>query len=405
SAMGLGSSVLPPALFILSSAPLAIAIKRELQSSTVSRCTVVIGMTITLFLAFKEGFVREDDWHVMIAAETLFLLPWCWHCDRLDPWRKVQAGMALLTALAFVFMYPSVLDLQFKAVAAGQFLHCFDRSPIDCPMRPQRLHDVYDLSLARIRAQEPLPKLVGTVDVYTVSQYLAIASGYAWDPRPVGQSYSAYGPALARMNAEHLIGAKAPDGALFALETVDGRLPSLADGPSWPILLTQYRAQWLAMLARPYGGIPIAYLKRKSDASRIAVAEHRLIETRAALGDRVDLPVSDDVLFARIDIRPNLYGRFEDLLLRGAELYIDFLFADGRVERYRLIPGMARAGFVISPVVTSVTQFVALGDLKAGRPLATRKPIAFWLSGPPSVRLMWTHAAAIRISELGERRN
>jgi hypothetical protein len=60
---------------------------------------------------------------------------------------------------------------------------------------------------------------------------------------------------------------------------------------------------------------------------------------------------------------------------------------------------------VISPVVTSVTQFVALGDLKAGRPLATRKPIAFWLSGPPSVRLMWTHAAAIRISELGERRN
>lgn len=402
-AMGLGGSVLPPALFILSSAPLAMAIRRDLQPPTVCKYTVAIGMAITLLLGFKEGFVREDEWHVMIAAEILFILPWCWHFDRADVWRKVQASMAGLTVLVFVLMYPSVLDLQEKAAGVGQFLHCLDLGPIDCPLRPRRLNEVYELSLARIRAQEPLPKVQGTVDVYTADQYLAIANGYQWDPRPVGQSYSAYGPALARMNAEHLAGAKAPDGALFALDTIDERLPTLADGPSWPILLSQYSAQWLATPARPYGGIPIAYLKRKPDWSRIAVTQHRLLETTAGLGDRVDLPASDGVLFARIDIRPNLYGRFEDLLLRGSELYIDFLFPGGRVERYRFIPGMARPGFVISPVVTDASQFVGLADLKVRPALSTRRPIAFWLSGPPSARLMWTHAAVIRLSELGER--
>ena len=404
-AMGLGGNFLPPALFVLSSAPLAIVIKRDLQPPTVGKYVVAIGMVITLFLGFKEGFVREDDWHVMIAAETLFVLPWCWHSDRADVWRKVQASMAGLTVLAFVLMYPTVLDLQAKAAGMGQFLHCLDRGPIDCPLRPKRLNEVYDLSLARIRALAPLPKVQGTVDVYTVGQYLAIANGYQWDPRPVGQSYSAYSPALALMNAEHLTGAKAPDGVLFALETIDGRLPTLADGPSGPILLSQYSAQWLAAPARPYSGIPIAYLKRKSDLSRIAVSGQQLLETTAGLGHRVDLPASGEVLFAKIDIQPNLYGRFEDVLLRGSELYIDFLFPGGRVERYRFIPGMARAGFVISPVVTSATQFVALQDLTVPPALSARRPIAFWLSGPPSAQMMWTNVAVIRISELRETRN
>lgn len=404
-AMGLGGNFLPPALFVLSSAPLGFAIKRDLQSPTVGKYVVAVGMLVALFLGFKEGFVREDDWHVMIAAETLFVLPWCWHSDRADVWRRVQASMAGLTVLAFVLMYPSVLDLNAKAVAVGQYLHCFGRDSLDCPILPRRLNEVYDLSLARIRAQEPLPKVQGTVDVYTVSQYLAIANGYQWDPRPVGQSYSVYSPALARMNEEHLMGAHAPDGALFALEAVDGRLPTFADGPSWPILLSQYSAQWLAAPARPYGGIPIAYLKRKSDWSRIAVSGHQLLETTAGLGHRVDLPASDGMLFATIDIQPNLYGRFEDVLLRGSELYIDFLFSDGRVERYRFIPGMARAGFVISPVVTSATQFVALQDLKVPPALAPRRPIAFWLDGPPSAQMMWTNVGVIRISELRETGN
>ena len=55
-----------------------------------------------------------------------------------------------------------------------------------------------------------LPLLPGTSDIYSYEQTALIASGNTWDPRPVIQSYSAYGPSLARMNREHLEARRLP---------------------------------------------------------------------------------------------------------------------------------------------------------------------------------------------------
>lgn len=400
-AMSNGEALLPPALFLAAAVPLAIAVRRELQQPTVGRYTVAIGLAVTLFLGFKEGFVREDDWHVLIAAELLFILPWCWPSDRAGIWHKLHSVMAAVTVLVFSVMFPYALDLPGKIGELQQFLHCSDEGPLVCPLRANWLRQTYDLSLARIRAQEPLPNVRGTVDVYTVSQALAIANGYRWDPRPVMQSYSAYTPALARMNVAHLMGANAPDDVFFALEPTDGRLPSLVDGPSWPILLTQYSVEWLGVPAAPSTVAPIALLQRKPGSQAIAVAAIPLLQGTVALGQKVGLPRSDEVLYAKIDIRPNAYGRFEEVLFRASVLYINLLFPGGRLERYRFVPGMARSGFIIAPVVTDATQFVALRDLKVRQGLSARRPVAFWLSGAASARLMWGQAT-IEISRLAE---
>lgn len=404
-AMSSGNGLLPPALFLVAAAPLAIAVRCELQPPTIGKCAVAIGLAITLFLGFKEGFVREDDWHVLIAAEVLFILPWCWLPDGVGAWRKLHAAMAGFTVLAFIVMFPYALDLPAKTAEFEQLMHCSDRGPVVCPTRTNWLKATYDLSLARIRAQEPLPRVQGTVDVYTVNQALAIANAYRWDPRPVMQSYSAYTPALAHLNVAHLVGAKAPDDVFFALEPTGGWLPSLVDGPSWPILLTRYSVAWLGIPAAPSTVAPIALLQRKSDSQQIGVASSPLLRATALLGQRVDLPQSDDVLFAKIDIRPDAYGRFEEVLFRASDLYINLLFPNGRLERYRFVPGMARSGFIIAPVLTDATQFVALQNLKVTQALSGRRPIAFWLSGTPSARLMWAHAAAIEISRLREIHN
>lgn len=400
-AMGGGDDLLPPALFIASAMPLAIAVKRDLQAPTASKYLVAGGMAVTLFLAFKEGFVREDDWHVMIAAEVLLILPWCWPSERVCIWRKAQAVVAGITVLVCALTFPHALDLQAKAATVDQLLHCSDNGPLVCPTRTGWLRRTYELSLARLRAGMPLPKIQGTVDVYTVDQYLAIANGYHWDPRPVMQSYSAYTPGLARINAGHLTGAAAPDGVLFSLQPIDGRLPTFEDGLSWPILLTQYGVNWLGIPSQPSGGVAIAYLRRKPDFGRISVSSTPLLRGTLQLMQKVDLPQSGNALLAEIDIRPTAYGRFEELLLRGSQLYINLLFADGHVEHYRFIPGIARAGFILSPVITNTVQFTALRDLIVRPQLSARRPMAFWLSGSPSALLMWTHAD-LRISGLQE---
>ena len=403
-AMGGGGSFLPPALFLIAAIPLVITIKRDLHTPTTCKYAVAAGMAVTLFLAFKEGFVREDDWHVLIATEALLILPWCRPCVKVDVWHKAQAALAGIAVLVCIQMFPYALDLQAKVADFDQLRHCSDGGPIACPTGAGWLRKTYELSLARLRARLPLPKVPGTVDVYTVDQYLAIANGYHWDPRPVLQSYSAYTPGLARMNTEHLSGANAPDGVFFALTAIDGRLPTLEDGPSWPILLTRYGVGWLGIPAQSSGAGAIAYLQHKSDSARIGVARSPLLGGTAELGQRVDLPQSGDALFAELDIRPTAYGTFEGVLFRGSALYINFLFPRGRVESYRFVPGMGRAGFIISPVITNAVQFVSLRDLNVRQELSARRPIAFWLSGPPSARGMWTHAA-FRISRLRETRH
>lgn len=404
-AMSVGEDLLPPALFLACTIPLAIAVKRDLQQPAAGRYAIAIGMAFTLFLSFKEGFVREDDWHVMTAAEVLLILPWCWPFARLDRWRVTQTALTAAAAIVLILRFPHALDLQGKAERLEQFVHCSDRGPIVCPTRIGWLQRTYDLSLARIRAQVPLPKVQGTVDVYTVSQYLAAAYGYRWDPRPVIQSYSAYSPVLARLNADHLTGARPPDGILFALNAIDSRLPALADGPSWPILLSRYSVEWLGNLPQPTEGQSVAYLVRKPDSARITVIRSPLLQTTAALGHRVRLPRSGDALFAKIDIRPDVYGRFEQVLFKDPELYVNFRFPNGAMERYRFIPGMARAGFVISPVVVDTEQFASLRDLEPRKGLSERRPTEFWLSGARGAGLIWTNAAAVEISSLREKSN
>ncbi len=402
-AMSVGEDILPPALFLISVIPLAIAIERDVQPPATGKIVMALGMVFILFLSFKEGFVREDVLHVMTPAEVLFILPWFWPFDRVDIWRHVQTAAAACTVVVFAMQFPRALDLQAKTAVFEQSLHCSDPDSLACPIRIGSLRRTYDLSLARLAEQVPLPKLQGTVDVYTMSQYLALANGYRWDPRPVLQSYSAYTPALAQMNADHLTGARAPDGVLFALDTIDFRLPALADGPSWPILLSQYDVNWIGKRRQPFGGQPVVYLRHKPDWRRIAVARTRLLERMVVLGQKVELPRSDAVLFATIDVRPGIYGRLEQVLFKDPDLYISFRFPDGEIGRYRLIPGMARAGFVISPVVADTEQFVALQGLEVGQALSNRRPIEFWLSGARGAPLVWTHPATVEISSLQAR--
>lgn len=403
-AMSRGQELLPAALFLISVMPLAIAIERDLQPPTAGKCALAVGMAFALFVSFKEGFVREDDWHVLTAAEALFVLPWCWPFDRVDLWRYLQAAAAAGTVVVFIVQFPHPLHPEVQAAAFEQLLHCSDRGPVVCPIRSDWLRQSYDLSLARLAEQVPVPKLQGTVDVYTVSQYLAIANGYRWDPRPALQSYNAYTPALARMDAEHLTGAAAPDGVLLALDTIDARLPALEDGASWPILLSRYSVKWLGDRRQPQGQT-VAYLAHKPDSARIDVVRIPLFERSVALEQRVALPQTGQVLFATIDIRPDTYGRFEGVLFKDPALYINFRFPNGETGLYRLIPGMARAGFVISPVVVDTEQFVTLQDLEVRKALANRRPVEFWLSGAQGASLVWSHAATVEISSLREARN
>ena len=124
-------------------------------------------------------------------------------------------------------------------------------------------------------------------------QAVLLAHALDFQPRPVFQSYMAYTPRLARMNADVLLDEHAPEWILFPVMTIDRRLPALDDAPSWPLLLTHYQ------LAGAPGGIPL--LRRSATPLPWHFEPLRHFETET--GQFVHVPsAADGLIWARIDV-------------------------------------------------------------------------------------------------------
>jgi hypothetical protein len=202
-----------------------------------------------------------------------------------------------------------------------------------------------------LRAKTPLPQLTGATDIYSYDQAIVFAHRYPYQPRPVIQSYAAYTPELAAMNAAHLRSARAARNVIFRIAPIDGRFPALEDGLSWPELLTRYDLR--AVTDR------FAILE-KSDAPR----SYQLRPVRRQLvrfGEVVGLSVrSEFPVWVEFGIRPTLAGRMASVLHKPPVLMIKVTTESGRASEHRLVPGMAKAGFLLSPLINDHLDFAAL---------------------------------------------
>src|SRR5262249_34379829 len=127
------------------------------------------------------------------------------------------------------------------------------RFQIGCSKRPARQklrhflrvhtpgHLQLDLEhqLESMRDKADLPKIravVGgdAIDALNLDQDAAVLNGLNYKPHPVFQNYSAYTPALQRLNAE-FFKSKPPQYLLWRTGSIDGRFPTLDDGE---VLLT-----------------------------------------------------------------------------------------------------------------------------------------------------------------------
>lgn len=307
-----------------------------------------------LFLSFKAGFVRHDG-HAIIAAGSLGLAA--------IALTAVLRSRAVVAGLAFSFIAWGMIDYHYMQVSAAQFSENVSslyrgawQGAARRLTRPDSLRSEYDSAVRSLRNHAALPQLPGTADIYSFQQSDLIASGNRWAPRPVLQSYSAYTPALAELNRQHLLGTAAPDNIVFRVESLDGRLPAMDDGASWPALLGRYQPTGLlndVVLLKKRAALPAA----GADAARpLAVSELRF-------GEAVSVPKVQGKIFVQLDIKPSLLGRLVSFLYRPDQLQMTLKLQGGHSKTFRIISGMARAGFILSPMVEDTKEFLMLyGD-------------------------------------------
>jgi len=324
----------------------------------------LLGLVFILFTAFKYGYVRHDGHEVaatnLLLFAALLWLPavWC------IVW---QTSKWLIPAVVLPLIFATVLaSLSFKGYASdGLFSVLGQQLTAEKLFAPANfflgfLEDrqdsfrAYNTYAAGLRARTfPNLDIHGTADVYPLSQTLALPQGLTCQPRPIFQSYSAYTPKLAEMNAAHLRSDRAADYILFDVWTIDGRFASQDDGLSWPELLTRYV---ITSAADRYLVMKKSVTPRQYNLTPIG-------ETVARFDEGIEIPsMSGGPIWVTIDIRRTLYGNIIAMVYRPTRVFLTVFTRSGRAYAGRLIPAMARAGFLLSPFVENRQSFSSLAS-------------------------------------------
>jgi hypothetical protein len=334
------------------------------------------GLGAILFIIFKQGYVRHDR-HEITAVMALLLISWmCLAMARPDNWRS--AGLALLLLLGSGLMASSMFSRWFPGEGLRtQMGGTFNRYSLVAPVNgvfTGYLRDDYENKFARLRRSSSLPPMKGGTDLYSYYQSILFAHDLRYQPRPVIQSYSAYTPELAGLNAAHLRTGHAADNLLFAIQRIDNRFPALDDGLSWPELLTRYDVKGPADAEGTY-----LLLSRAATPREYHLTPLR--DTLVRWGEPVTPPsATEGPIWVEIEIKKTLIGTVVAILYKPPVLMLTVSQRDHGQQDFRLVPDMARGGFLLSPVIGDTRAFAALASADGQRDLVGREVMSMTLS-------------------------
>lgn len=368
--------------YLVVSALIYLSLSRSTQLTVYLKWLLGLLCAWFLLVAFKHGFVRAD--HEAIAFNSLLIFLLTIRCLYTD---KYLVGSLFLISVIVVGIYCRHDPILVREVrerfgvgtaaggsrrrqllafisekATGTFSRTTYESTLDTYLTAwdgmrlrltdnKSLQDRFVRAMADIRSEYDVPVLNGTTDIYTYEQSVLLASTNEWSPRPIFQSYSAYTPALARLNEQHLRGANAPEWVLFDLLAIDGRLPSIEDGLSWPALLDNYT----------FVSFDSEFvLLRKNRVTEIKSKLDAIYTKSCKTGATVGLPETREPLYAEIDLKPTLMGRLLITLFKPPQVNIVLNLKTGGTFSYRAVPEIMTTGFILSPLVRNTEQFAAL---------------------------------------------
>jgi hypothetical protein len=334
----------------------------------------LLGFAFIVFAAFKHGYVRHDV-HEVTATNLLLLaallwLPaaWCIAWQR-SKWLIPAVVLPLILATPLASLSLKRYASTELCVVLGEQLTAqslFAPANFFLGFLEDRRHSFrhYYSYAAGLRASTfPDLDIHGTADVYPVSQTLALPQSVTCRPRPVFQSYSAYTPKLAEMNAAHLRSDRAADHIFFGVGTIDDRFAPQDDSLSWPELLTRYDIT----------GMAGQYILMKKSITPRHYQLTPVGETVANFDEEIAVPsMMGGPVWVRIDVRRSLWGNIVAMLYRPSSVWLTVVGRGGMYSG-RLLSGEARAGFLLSPLVDNGQSFFTLASTNWQPELADRE--------------------------------
>ncbi|HVT88061.1 MAG TPA: DMT family transporter [Tepidisphaeraceae bacterium] len=297
------------------------------------------------FLAFKSGYTRHDV-HEIIATTSLgifsmLLVAGIWHAVN-----RTARVVAVAVVLVCLLLQWSSMSRFANAGLPGSMAQSAGALPRNTLSALQwlgganALDDQYQEYLQTVISRKPLARVTGSVDFYPYAMRPILANGLDYQPRPVFQSYMAPSAQFINLNAEFLRGPHAPQNILFELTNIDTHYPSLEESASWPEIFSLYDLKDARKSVLLYERSP---QPRKYSKELIAVGP-------VGMDDWVDVPETDDPIWLKIDLKETRRGALLAGLYKHPIVHLNARLKDGSTIQSRLLPDVARDGFLISPL-------------------------------------------------------
>ena len=344
---------------------------------------------ITAFFAFKSGLVRQDASHadllqVKLAVAGLFLLI----CVR-----NVRDRRLLITYTVASFCFGETVFFQSSPYRERIKDRALLRDLSTTLSSNRHFPSTWDLLNVWVRHQfdtlhvdAAVSTLVssGTVDDVPFELDIVPANGWRWSPRPVFQSYSAYTPALDRLNATHLASRQSADHILMQWEDIDGRQALLDDAASWRSLFDHYDVE----LTRP------GFLVLKRRATPRYADPRPTGSTTAAWFRDIAVPQSAaGFTMMRAELPKNPWGALRGILFRNSPTYLTAVYHSGkqshwRVTRANLVDG-AFIGYLPEKLSETLPYFAKAENGTPDRVATIRFETPGLLEFSSAIRISW----------------
>jgi hypothetical protein len=390
-AMSSDGPIIELILYLFASFSLLFVISIQKQMPVMARVFLFSIYFLFLFVSFKSGFIRHNNYHALIAGTSILFAALLLTSIPSVAGSKTFLPVIVIALFTWFYIDGHRGEISTRGVASRlNFIYSSAWNGVKNRIENRNWPKVeFDTTMQNIRKQAAFPVLRGTTDIYSHGQSYLIASGNNWSPRPILQSYSVYTPELSEINRKHLLGSQAPDNIIFKVEPLNKEIPSLEDGASWPVLLTNYRPIQMVK--------DFLFLKRKGIITDVAWSDLKS-EMRVPFGASVLLPNSNHPIFAQIGIEPTILGRIVAAFFKPSQLKITFELKNGAKKQFRIIAGMAKSDFMISPLIENTAEFRMLYSSKN---LLNKKLVKSIVIAPYSGKsLLWKDKYTIVFSQI-----
>ncbi|MBC8126646.1 MAG: hypothetical protein H8M99_05810 [Gloeobacteraceae cyanobacterium ES-bin-144] len=334
-------------------------------------------LAFLLFIAFKAGFVRHDH-HEVVAMAVLvsiavIVVSFCRG--------SIFTLLAYQLLAASLVLYFLCVQLHLKNPSfMPRFNQTFQMGGLSDFARlltgRVNVDECYKLDMNLIAEKQSFVLPAGTVDLYPWGGIDTLyANKLNVRHRPVFESYSAYTPRLTRINEAFLNGGTAPDCLLFAVRSIDQRFPTMDDGLSWPTILTHYDV---------IGGQHGYLLMKRRESPRPHQLFH-MNNIQIHPNTEITLPKAD-AIWIQIDLPLTVRGKLLQQIYKPATLVLLVRLSDGGTHSFRLVPGEASTGFLVSPIIPNNEAFALFQSKPDDQRLSPLRPLAIAISGEDGFR-------------------